>query len=71
MSYAPSERFNIKLNGFSVFDLKNEYAIDVNDFASMGRCTPYEGKRVFGKCLANVIDDKIVFLDEDIYAKEK
>ena len=71
MSYAPSERFNIKLNGFSVFDLKNEYAIDVNDFASMGRCTPYEGKRVFGKCLANVIDDKIVFLNEDIYAKEK
>jgi dihydroorotase len=71
MSYAPSERFNIKLNGFSVFDLKNEYAVDVNDFASMGRCTPYEGKRVFGKCLANVIDDKIVFLDEEIYAKEK
>ena len=66
MSYAPSERFNIELNGFSVFDLESEYEINVSDFASMGRCTPYEGKRVYGKCLANTVNDQIVFLDKNI-----
>ena len=68
MSYAPSKRFNIKLNGFTVFDLDTEYEIDVKSFASMGKCTPYEGKRVFGRCLANVIENEAVFLDEKALA---
>ena len=63
MSYAPSERFGIEINGFTLFDLNEEYAINVNDFASMGRCTPYENKKVFGKCIANVIDGKVVYID--------
>ena len=61
MSYAPSERFGISLNGFSIFDLNTEYRINVNDFASMGKCTPYENKLVLGKCIANVIGDKVVY----------
>ena len=65
MSYAPSERFGITLNGFTVFDLNDEYAIDVNSFASMGRCTPYENKKVFGKCIANVVNDQVVYLDKN------
>ena len=64
MSTAPSERFGIELNGFSVFDLNTEYEINTNEFLSKGRCTPYEGKRVFGRCIANTIADKIVHLDE-------
>ena len=64
MSYAPSERFGITLNGFTVFDLNDEYAIDVNSFASMGKCTPYESKRVFGKCIANVVNDQIAYFDK-------
>ena len=62
MSYAPSNRFGIALNGFTVFDLNSEYKIDVNSFASMGKCTPYENKAVFGKCIANVVNNKVIFL---------
>ena len=61
MSYAPSERFGIELDGFNIFDLNTEYRINVNDFASMGRSTPYESKLVFGKCIANVIDGNVVY----------
>ena len=64
MSYAPSKRFGIELQGFGVFDLNTEYEINPNEFLSMGRCTPYEGKKVFGRCVANVIDDKAVHIDK-------
>ena len=64
MSYAPSNRFGIELQGFGVFDLNTEYEINPNEFLSMGRCTPYEGKKVFGRCVANVIDDKAVHIDK-------
>ena len=62
MSYSPSKRFGIELNGFSVFDLNEEYSINVNEFASMGKCTPYENKKVFGRCIANVIADNVVYI---------
>ena len=62
MSYAPSNRFGIALNGFNIFDLNCEYKINVNEFASMGRCTPYENKSVFGKCIANVVNNKVIYL---------
>ena len=64
MSYAPSNRFGIDVQGFTVFDLNSEYKINVNNFASMGKCTPYENKSVFGKCIANVIGDKVVYMDK-------
>ena len=64
MSYAPSNRFGIEPQGFTVFDLKNEYAIDSNDFHSMGRCTPYDKKKVFGRCIATVLEDEIVYLSK-------
>ena len=64
MSYAPSKRFGITLNGFNVFDLNSEYKINVNEFASMGKCTPYENKAVFGRCIANVIGDNVVYIDK-------
>lgn len=65
MSYAPCERFGISLDGFSIFDLNTEYRINVNDFASMGKCTPYENKSVFGKCIANVVNGRVVYIDKD------
>ena len=64
MSYAPSNRFGIDVQGFTVFDLNSQYKINVNNFASMGKCTPYENKSVFGKCIANVIGDKVVYMDK-------
>ena len=62
MSYAPSNRFGIEVQGFTVFDLNTEYKINVNEFASMGKCTPYENKSVFGKCIANVVNNKVIYL---------
>ena len=47
-----------------VFDLDTEYEINTNEFLSKGRCTPYEGKKVFGRCITNTVADKIVHLDE-------
>ena len=64
MSTNPANRFGISLNGFCVYDLKNEYAIDVSKFESMGRCTPFENKKVFGKCLATVTNGKAAYIDE-------
>jgi len=45
----------------TVFDLNNEYKINSNEFLSMGKSTPFEGKNVFGKCLMTVADGKIVW----------
>lgn len=63
MSTAPAERFGIDRNGFCVYDLENEYVINPQDFASMGRCTPFEGKRVFGRCVATVFDGRLAYID--------
>ena len=63
MSFNPAERFGIPSDGFTVWDLGAEYTVDPKSFASMGRSTPFEGERVFGKCLATVAAGKIAFLD--------
>ncbi len=68
MSDAPSERFGIdrgemlgKKPSFTVFDLGSEYEIDPDSFKSMGKNTPFGGKKVFGKCLLTVYDGKVVY----------
>ena len=58
----PRKRFGIDLGcDFSVWDLEAEYAVDPKDFVSMGKATPFEGWKVFGKNLATVCDGKIVY----------
>ena len=66
MSTNPAKRFGIDRDGFCVYDLNAEYAIDVKEFASMGRCTPFEGKKVFGKCVATVSGTKLAYVDEKL-----
>ena len=63
MSTAPAKRFGIDPDGFCVFDLENEYTIDVNEFASMGKCTPFKDKKVYGRCFATVSEGKLAYLD--------
>ena len=56
------ERFGIKSDvGFTVFDLGREFEIDPAEFASMGKATPFEGKRVRGRCLLTVYDGEVVY----------
>jgi dihydroorotase len=67
MSIKPRERFGIDTDaGFTVFDLSDEYEIDPERFLSKGRSTPFKGHRVFGRCLATVMDGKAVYLNEEL-----
>ena len=66
MSLAPSSRFGIEVNGFTVYDLNKEYKVDPEEFATMGRSTPFANNSVYGKCVATVVDGKIAYIDEKI-----
>ena len=58
----PRNRFNLPLGGdFSIWDLNEETVIDPKDFISQGKATPFEGWRVYGKCIATICDGKIVY----------
>ena len=58
----PRERFGIPMgNDFSIWDLSEEYAVDPAEFLSMGKATPFEGWKVFGRCMATVCDGKVVY----------
>ena len=61
LTEAPRKRFGIEDNGYSVWDLDNEYVINPADFKSKGKSTPFEGKKVYGKCVMTVCGGKAVF----------
>lgn len=70
MSINPAKRFgfesgldNGKIADFAVFDVSEEYEINPEDFLSMGRATPFEGRKVYGKCLMTVCGGEIVYSD--------
>ena len=71
MSFNPARRFDLKTDGFCIYDLNTEYEIDPSEFASMGRSTPFANKRVYGRCLATVVDGKAAFLDRSALGIEK
>jgi dihydroorotase len=55
------KRFNIKLNGFSVWKLNEEYTINTNDFISLGKATPFENDKVLGVNYLTVVRNKVVY----------
>ena len=58
----PRQRFGIPMgNDFSVWDLNAEYEIDPADFLSMGKSTPFAGRRVLGKCMLTVYHGQIAY----------
>ena len=64
LSKNPRARFNITTDaGFTVFEVGKEYEIDPDDFLSMGKATPFKGKRIFGKCLLTVYNGEAVYSD--------
>ena len=66
MCDAPRERFGITADpGFTVFDLDAEYTVDPEQFVSKGRATPFEGARVFGKCLLTVYNGSVAYENLD------
>ncbi len=61
--YNPRRRFGLDINGFSVWNIDEEYTINPDDFVSKGKSTPFEGETVYGKCLVTVCGGKIVWKD--------
>jgi len=62
----PAKRFNLPMDGWSVWDLNESYTIDPETFVSMGRATPFAGMQVSGKCLITVIGDRVVWKEKEI-----
>lgn len=67
MSFKPKERFGIDTGcDFAVFGIDEPYKTDPNEFLSMGRATPFAGRKVFGRCLLTVHGGKAVYKAEAI-----
>ena len=72
MAEAPAKRFGleggkIEVGGkanLCVFDLENEYIINSQEFLSMGKATPFEGKKVFGRAKLTIIGGKKVWQEK-------
>ncbi|WMJ87517.1 dihydroorotase [Anaerocolumna sp. MB42-C2] len=47
-----------------IADPKEKYRIDVNEFASKGKNTPFHGKEVVGRIKVTIVDGNIVFKDK-------
>ena len=60
--YNPRERFGLPCgDSFSVWKLDEEYTVDPAEFISLGKATPFEGTKVFGKCYGTVYNGKVVY----------
>ncbi len=58
----PRKRFGIPMNNdFTVWDLNEEFTVDPDEFLTMGRSTPFEGEKLFGRCVLTVCDGKVVY----------
>ena len=47
-----------------VIDPKESYVIDVKDFASKGKNTPFQGKKVNGKVKVTICGGRVVYEDK-------
>ncbi len=56
-----SERFGLKSDGFSVWDLDKEFTVNPEEFLSLGKATPFESHRLFGENQLTVKNTKIVY----------
>ena len=64
--YNPRRRFRIPSGvDFSIWDLRQTYVIDPQEFLSQGKSTPFADWRVWGKCVATVCDGKTVWLEKN------
>jgi len=67
MSTNPASRFGFESGirqgataKLCVYDLDEQYTVCGENFASMGHFTPFEGVKVYGKCLMTVCGDKMI-----------
>jgi len=63
---APRKRFGIPMGcDFSIWDLDTEFTVDPEEFISKGKATPFEGDKLYGRCLLTVCSGKIVYGSTD------
>ena len=61
MAINPRKRFKIPLGeDFSVWALDEEITVNPEDFKSMGRATPFEGEKLYGKHIKTIYRGKTV-----------
>ena len=61
----PRKRFRIPMTtDFSIWDMRQSYLIEPEEFQSQGKSTPFSGWKVWGKCMATVCDGKLVWLEK-------
>ena len=62
MCLNPRRRFGITSDaGYTVWNVETEYSVNPEEFATLGRATPFEGRRVFGENLLTVLGGSIVY----------
>ena len=62
MCWGPRRRFGITSDaGYTVWNVEKEYCVNPDDFATLGRATPFAGRRVFGENLLTVLGGSVVY----------
>ncbi len=65
MAVAPRKRFGLEdaqtAMDYAVWNIEEEYEITPENFLSMGKATPFAGRKVFGKCMLNVLGGKKIW----------
>ena len=62
MCLNPRRRFGITSDaGYTVWNVETEYSVNPEEFATLGRATPFEGRRVFGENLLTVLGGSVVY----------
>ena len=62
MCLSPRRRFGISSDvGFTVWDVEKEYSINPDDFATLGRATPFAERAVYGENLLTVLGGRVVY----------
>ena len=72
MSYNPAKIIGLdkgdiapgKVADIVIFDPQKKYAIDKTTFASKGKNTPFDGRKVTGKVRATIVDGQVVYEDD-------
>ena len=64
MAINPRERFGLKQNGYTVWDLDKEFIVNTSDFLSMGKATPFENYKLYGECKLTVQNNEIKYIKE-------
>ena len=58
----PRQRFGIPLEGdCTLWDLEEKFTVDPAEFLSMGKATPFEGERLYGRCMLTVAAGQIAY----------